>query len=391
MNLLARFASREASPYTIIRVGVMRTKLFTPAHYHQFMHMGIAEMIQRMQESDYAEEISAYTLSERDPGALAHVLTQNLARTMEKLRRICDENARRVVDIFAMREDFDNLRSILRGMRAGFPPQRISVHLRATGILDDAAWTGILARCASPDELLDALAMSPHAHINRAGAVLASIFAGAQKDAQGTHASDEDARPDSAPRGFLDIPLARWEHALERAYDTILLDFIEEFGGESVGFDEFFVEEIDGRNILTLFKLTREGVPGDEIMRYLSPIPGRMDALGLAFYERALKRTSVADLFLAFQKTPYATVMREASKEYTSTGSLSVLEILLARRLLRQSMTLLHRHPLSVDVILGFLIAKRMEIRNLNCILRAKTLMMDDADVERLLVVEGAS
>jgi len=54
--------------------------------------------------------------------------------------------------------------------------------------------------------------------------------------------------------------------------------------------------------------------------------------------------------------------------------------------LLKQSILLLHQHPLSVDVILGYMFAKDIEVRNLKIIVKGKQLGLSEEFIESQLV-----
>ena len=62
------------------------------------------------------------------------------------------------------------------------------------------------------------------------------------------------------------------------------------------------------------------------------------------------------------------------------------LETELYKYLLQQSILLLHQHPLSVDVILGYMFAKDIEIRNVKIIVKGKQLGLNEEFIENQLV-----
>jgi len=360
---LSASLSLEASPYTIIRVGVMRTKLLNASDYHQLLHMSTPEILQKLQESDYAAEISAYALSATRLEHLDDMLTHNLVRTMAKLRRICDEHSIVVLNAFAMRNDLWNLKTMLRAIHAQIPLEEARRRILPTGILEEREWDALITAATSIESLLDALEKNPHEHLQRAAIELRK-------------ATEQQ-----------DVAQATWENALELSYFTLISEFIHTHGSTAVGFDEYFTEEIDTNNIATLFKLVREHLPPDQILTYLFPLTHRNDAIPLSFWQEACHATSINELFKRFSKTRYANAIAKGSKRHEATGSLVGLETELQKNLLRYSDTLMHRHPLSIDVILGFLLAKSTELRNLNSIVRGKQLGMDINEIEEFLII----
>ena len=88
----------------------------------------------------------------------------------------------------------------------------------------------------------------------------------------------------------------------------------------------------------------------------------------------------------ALEKTEYKNVIQKGIEEFKSSGSLIALETELYKYLLKQSILLLHQHPLTVDVILGYMFAKDIEIRNLRIIIKGKQLGLKEEFVESQLV-----
>ena len=78
--------------------------------------------------------------------------------------------------------------------------------------------------------------------------------------------------------------------------------------------------------------------------------------------------------------------MKDGIAEYKKSGSLIALETDLSKLLLRKSMMLLHQHPLSIDVILGYMFAKDVEVRNLRIIIKGKQLGLHEEFIEGQLV-----
>lgn len=63
------------------------------------------------------------------------------------------------------------------------------------------------------------------------------------------------------------------------------------------------------------------------------------------------------------------------------------VEIFLSQSVYRKTLLFSHKNPLSVDVLLGYLFAKEIEIMNLKKILKAKILGINAEKVEPQLVI----
>ena len=86
------------------------------------------------------------------------------------------------------------------------------------------------------------------------------------------------------------------------------------------------------------------------------------------------------------ERTEYRNAIKKGIEEFKKTGSLIMLETELYKHLLRQSILLLHQHPLSIDVILGYMFAKDIEVRNLKIIVKGKQLGLSEDFIESQLV-----
>ena len=86
------------------------------------------------------------------------------------------------------------------------------------------------------------------------------------------------------------------------------------------------------------------------------------------------------------EKTEYKNVIAKGIEEFKKNDSLITIETELYKHLLRQSILLLHQHPLSIDVILGYMFAKYIEVRNLKIIVKGKQLGLSEEFIESQLV-----
>ena len=75
-------------------------------------------------------------------------------------------------------------------------------------------------------------------------------------------------------------------------------------------------------------------------------------------------------------------------EEFKKTGSLIALETELYKHLLKQSILFMHQHLLSIDVILGYMFAKDIEVRNLKMIIKGKQLGLSEQFIENQLIYD---
>ena len=109
----------------------------------------------------------------------------------------------------------------------------------------------------------------------------------------------------------------------------------------------------------------------------------------LEVYQKTLECSVLIDkdILSALEKSKYGRIIRDAIKKFNESRSLIPIEMSLYRYLLGKSMLLQHQHPLSVDIILGYMFAKEIEARNLRVIAKGKQLSLPNEFIESQLVV----
>ncbi|MFH1409613.1 MAG: V-type ATPase subunit, partial [Nanoarchaeota archaeon] len=100
--------------YTFVRVSVMRSTLLKPEEYKKMLKMSFAEIAEALRQSNYKQEIEHLGLRLSGAALLEHALNENLKKTYEKLLRVSDENMQKVINAYLLRNDFHNVKTILR-------------------------------------------------------------------------------------------------------------------------------------------------------------------------------------------------------------------------------------------------------------------------------------
>ena len=99
-----------------------------------------------------------------------------------------------------------------------------------------------------------------------------------------------------------------------------------------------------------------------------------------------LNKENIQSFMRELSKTNYGKILPEPEKD--EQGVLLKYEILLQRFLLKKSVLLYHQHPLTVDLVLGFMFAKEIEVSNLRTIIKSKYLEFTEDYVKKLIVVK---
>jgi len=158
-----------------------------------------------------------------------------------------------------------------------------------------------------------------------------------------------------------------------------VLAFCDRLPEEGAQFKDFLKVEIDILNIKNLLRLKREGITAPEIIKYLFFSGKDIPASMLSNLANALTLKSMTE---TLQKTPYGKVI-----SFEDTSSLINIELALHRHWLSKSFLYSRQDPLSVLTILGYLLGKEMEVKNLKTLIKAKQLGLAEDFIESKLVV----
>ena len=150
-------------------------------------------------------------------------------------------------------------------------------------------------------------------------------------------------------------------------------------------FRSFLLKEVEILNILTLLRLKKAKFSRDLVKNFIIPTG---DKLKDSKMRELIAVDDLAQLSKAFEKTEYKALIVKGIEEFKNTNSLIVLETELYKHLLRQSILFMHQHPLSIDVIIGYMFAKDIEIRNLKIIIKGKQLGLSEQFIESQLIYE---
>src|SRR3989338_4065122 len=159
------------------------------------------------------------------------------------------------------------------------------------------------------------------------------------------------------------IPLSAFEDGLARYGAFKSLDLIE-----AVLDQHFFL-----RMLAAAKQIPQQG----QLLRNM--LLQEIDLLNL----KALLRLLHLDLAQALQEcggTPYGELFKGAA-------DLTSLDVKIDRYLLRQSLAFIHGHPLTANIIVGYLFAKEVEVRNLRLLGKATHLGLGQDFVQEGLVV----
>ncbi len=339
-------------PYTYVRTTVMRTLLLKEDHYNKILKMDFNEIARFLEETAYKRSIDR--LASRLSGAelIEAALNSDLAESFAKLRRISSDELRVLIDEYLRRKDIEDIKTILRGKFTNAEDSAVENSLQAAGALSREFLVSLMKK-ESVESVLKSLGQI------------------------GFRSFKKPVDSFKKENGLAEI-----ENELDRQYYGGILEFAQSLPRQGGIFRDFLMKEIEIKNLLAVLKLKKAGIDRNKIQGFLF-LTGDLNYKNLLL---KLADSDISSMPKLLEKSDYNELIKSGLKSYEATGSLIELEASLYKYLLKRSVLLLHQNPMSIDVILGYMFAKDMEVKNLKLIVKAKQLGLGNDFIEKQLV-----
>jgi len=338
-------------PYTYVRTIVMKSLLLKKEDYDKLMKMSLSEIAKFLQDSEYKEEINKLASNYSGAELIERALNQNMIRRFNKLKRISPHNLNLLINAYLKREDIFNIKTILRGKYTKTDDKEIESLLLPVGTLSKKFLLNLLKK-QTIEEILKNLKIIDFQQIEKAYELFKK-----------------------------NNMLIEIENVLDKHYYNNILKFLEGVPKQGKLFKEFLEAEIEILNIITMLRLKKENLDKEEIKKYL--FLEKMDT----YYEKLLDTKNFEEFLSLLEKSEYKNIIKEAIKRVNEDKSIIPVEMKLYKYLLEKSALLQHQHPLSIDIILGYMFAKEIETRNLRVIVKGKQLNLSNEFIENQLVI----
>jgi V/A-type H+-transporting ATPase subunit C len=321
-------------PYMYARASAKRAKLYDSADYDSMLKMGPNEISRKMEEGAYKEDINQLG-SRYDGVQLAELaLNRNLAREMSELADMADGRLRKVIETYLRRYDVLTYKRILRAKKAG--EEDINDLLTPVGGVDYEKIQEMEDK--SFEEVKDSIGFRD-SEVNY------------QEYIEGAET------------------LAEVETGLDQAYYDEIKMVAESSGSSALR--EFVKEELEYENLKIALRMKRYELSPEEVRkRLLVNSNGRM-------VEEVLSRDFDEALEYVISELGLDVEPQIESVEHA-------LEVHRLENALRK----LHTQPLGLSSILGYVVAKITEVKNLRMLLRAKeTGIQNQETIKKQLVL----
>jgi V/A-type H+-transporting ATPase subunit C len=343
---LPKFGQPVKYAYITGRVRAMKTKLIPAEMYPRMQSMDASETARYLEETQYKDEIDALSKDYSGTELIEHATFANLAKTYKKLLDVSIDEPQFLILEYLRRWDIWNIKTILRGKFYGASEAEILKYLVSAGELDN--------------EFLDSL--------TKKGSVQEVIQA-----FDGTDYASALAQYDGKN-------LSSLENALDKLYYFRMERAVG--GTLSVGGGlllKYVRREIDIRNLITLFRMNKEGIEANIIQENLIPGGKLGDELS------RMAGQPFAEFLRSLEGYPFWSSISDIAT--SDIDAISRIEARLRAYLVRYAWALSNYHPLSILPVLGYIVSKDTEVGNIRKIVRGKEAGIPAELIEEQVVV----
>ncbi len=330
-----------SSEYTFYRAHGLKTRFLSKEDYGKLEKTkDIVELADFLREKGYRREIDEFLKGEMSIYALEAALTKNWLNSLYILFSTAEPGIRDFLRDFSRRVEVLNLKKILwwksEGKEIGDEHRRLIVKIppRLSSINFDA-----LLRAENLEEAINLLRFTPY-HVFLMQSLM--MFKETGK-------------------------VVFMEKALEKAYKKQLLRSLQKLkvkgAKETIeSLSRIFTLE----DVSTVILLKGEGIPPEEIEKYV------LKARETELIESMIKAKNLKDAINVLRGFPIGFQLREAIEKLEKTGAINRFEEAIEQQIMRITVKSMRKDPHGIGYVLGYLLLKEAEIRNLVAIANSK-------------------
>ena len=317
----------------------------------------IDAMAELLQRTHYKEDLVSLSMHHSGSELIELGASRHFEKLVSKIKKMVPKDDLPIVNALLRRWDILNLKTLVDAKRAGKKYEEIRPYLFAVGDLSYADFE----RIAKSDEL----GMFDEIKRTTLGSeMLSSSTADFSKNMRGIFAN-----------AMKNMDMFTQLETILDAYAYLFMEKgLSEVSGKDVSlFRRLLKKEIDARNILMIERLKKYNYSIEKIQTHLIKGGTLSESVILKLLE---SKDYSAILSVAKSKFPKLELPE-------SNASLTSLEIAIAA----ERLIAFYRGTLTIGVILGFILLKYEEIRNLRKIAKAKEFRIPESQIKEMLVV----
>lgn len=316
------------------RVSAKRAKLFDQSDYQSLVKMGPNEITRKLEEGEYKKEINQLGSTYNGVQLAELALARNMSREMGELVEMADGNLQTVIKTYLRKYDILTLKRILRARKTG--EENFEDYLTPISALSTEEIQEMNDKTFQ--EIKDSIGF------------------------EGSNVNYQERLEGSET-------LAEIETALDQAYYDDIMRLAENARNKQL--QDFIEEEVEYENLKMALRLKKYDLPAEDIR------------------ERLLKTENGKKVEEVIQRD-----FEDALNYVINELGLNVdpeiesVEHAIEVHRLNNAIRMLHTQPLGLSSILGYVVAKITEVKNLRMLLRAKeTGIQNQETIERQLVL----
>jgi V/A-type H+-transporting ATPase subunit C len=342
--------------YINARVRAMKSRLLSRETLYELLAArDLTAFADALGSTDFGKDMGeAFSRAPRPALGLSAVeegLRRNLCRTSAKLLTFADGRAGELLGVILERWDLENVKAVIRGKHTRLSKSDILSGVVPAGRLDEA-------RISELAEAEDAKAVADML------ATWRSPFARPLTKALSAYAQDNS--------------LANLELALDRFYVSAGLETVKKGDRNAVLIRGILKEQIDVLNLGTALRLRGEALEEGPLVSYW--VPGGEKILERHFLALARAESFIQALALA---PPSLHLLEKPG----GRGDEAAFERALSRAFALRCARLYRGDPLAIDIPVGYLGMKTIEVTNLRLIARGKAYGLSQAEMEKELLL----
>ena len=330
---------------------IMKKALLTRLDYDKILKLSPDEIGKYLEDFEYKNEVDELAMEYSGIELIERTLQLNLGNKFDKLLKISPQDLKILITLYLKRYDIYNIKTILRSKFSSISPEDTKRHLNPASVSSSNYFDKLISQ-----------------------KTVEEIFSGLDflKEKDTRAALDHFKNSNS---------LVYIENVLDRYYFNFVFSQSKYLNIEGKLYKKFLFHEIDVLNIKLLLRLKKENFSDQDIKEMVF----HFGTIRKEIMDKMLK-ADVSGILKELENTDFRNIVEKYSKD-SGEINFSDLEIDLDKFLLEQSKKLIRQHPMSVDVILGYMFLKDLEVKNLTRIVKAKQLSLSEEFIEKTIVI----
>lgn len=366
MKLVAETMSAWKYKQLMPKVIVAKLRLIDPKDLAELAGRSLDAVYSMLAKTSYQPDILGISSKQLDPSSFENALLKNLIRTYKEVADCSPRSVRSLLSTTQLKFEASNVKAILRAKEANLGVEEAMEYITPVGRLDETRCRKILEDSKSVSDVVDAFSDMEY------GAILREYW---NESEETKHVLMLEAALDKYVYGEI------WK-AVER-----LRGLDKKITRTVIGM------EIDSINIKVILRGKAMGISENQIRHYLIPMSEVFDEKD---WEEVMKaadvRTSIEYLLTSARLViarDHQYMFNDLLKEYESSHSLSKLEMIMDRGLLKTSLKMLKRYTpfFNIGLLLAFLNLKWFEVRNLRAVVKGVENGISPDKIRKLLIL----